>query len=458
VILARLLSPQDFGLVGMAFFLLTAIETFSQTGFEVALIQRKERTETYLDVAWTIGIVRGAAVFALLLFLAPAASAFFHSPGASPLMRALGSALLIRSFANIGTVYFQKELEFSKQFVFHFSGRIADFAAALVAVAFIRNAWVLVIAFLSGELTRLVVSYLIHPYRPRLSLDRRKAADLFHFGKWILGHSVIQFLLGQGDRAFIGRIIGATMLGFYQIAYRMSNLPASEIAHVISRVTVPAFSKLQDSVDRLRSGYLSVLQVTAFFSIPLGGAILVLAPDITGVFLGEKWLPAVGAMQLLAVVGATRSLISTNEPVFVAMGRPYLMTRLGLLQLAVLAIVVYPLTRYWGIMGTAAALTLAGLVSIWFYFSRAGRLTRCPAADQLKMALLPVGGTLAAGSAVLVLRHYLPSLNMTIPGLIVYVLLFIAVYAGTVALLGSRLDYGLLHLLGRVLSGLRTRP
>jgi len=288
IILARILSPNDFGLMGIALLTMSTLETFSQTGFQQALIQKKEDIESYLNSAWTVLILRGFALFIILYFIAPYAAIFFNSPEAKPIIQVIGFAILIRALTNIGVIYFQKELEFRKQFIYQFSGTLADFIVALSAVLILRNVWALVLGLLAGNIVRCFVSYLVHPYRPHLSKDLGRAKELFGFGKWIMGSSILVFLITQGDDIFVSKILGTTALGFYQLAYRISNMPATEITHVISQVTFPAYSKLQNNIPKLREAYLKVLQFTAFLSFPIAGLIFILAPDFTKIFLGAS--------------------------------------------------------------------------------------------------------------------------------------------------------------------------
>jgi O-antigen/teichoic acid export membrane protein len=298
IILARILAPHDFGLMGIALLTMATLNTFSQTGFQQALIQKKEDIKSYLDAAWTVIIIRGIILFFILYFIAPYAAIFFKSPNALPIIRVIGFSVLFQAFTNIGVIYFQKELEFNKQFIYQLSGTLTDFIVAILAVLILRNVWALVFGLLAGNAARCFVSYLIHPYRPHLSSNLGKAKELFGFGKWILSSSILIFLITQGDDIFVGKLLGVAALGFYQMAYKISNMPATEITHVISQVTFPAYSKLQGDIPKLREAYLKVLQITAFLSFPIAGLIFILAPDFTRLFLGEKWMPMVPAMQI----------------------------------------------------------------------------------------------------------------------------------------------------------------
>jgi len=264
LVLARLLAPEDFGLLGIAMLSISTLETFSQSGFQAALIQKKENVESYLDTAWTVSAVRGIALFLILFLSAPVIASFFNSPEANLVIRVVALSTLLSGLRNIGIVFFQKELEFNKQFSYEFSATLVDLTVAITLAFILKNVWALVWGGLAANLTRLLMSYVLHGYRPRVRFEKEKFQELFGFGKWVLASSIIIFLITQGDDIFVGKMLGVTTLGLYQLAYLISNLPATEITHVISQVSFPAYSKLQDDISKLREAYLRVLQLTVF--------------------------------------------------------------------------------------------------------------------------------------------------------------------------------------------------
>ena len=163
IILARILSPNDFGLMGIAMLTMATLETFSQTGFQAALIQRKDNVESYLNAAWTFLILRGIILFSILYLIAPYAAAFFNTPEAEPIIQIIGLAILFRAFGNIGVIYYPKELEFNKLFVLSFVTTLADFIVAVSAALILQSVWALVYGMLAGSFVSCVASYLIHP-------------------------------------------------------------------------------------------------------------------------------------------------------------------------------------------------------------------------------------------------------------------------------------------------------
>ena len=390
IVLARLLSPNDFGLFGIALLVLSTLETFSQTGFMQALIQKKEDTKPYLDTVWTVGLIRGFLIAAILFFAAPYVAIFFKSPPAEPILKVIGLAIILHSLTNIAVIYFEKELEFHKYFTYQFAGIIVDVTVAISAAFLLRSVWALVFGLLAGNLVRCIASYLIDTYRPRLYFDFPKAKDLIEYGKWILGSSILIFLVTQGDSIFVGKLLGVTMLGFYQIAYRISNMPATEITHIISQVTFPAYSKLQDSIYKLRKAYLKVLQVTAFLSFLIAGLIFILAPDFTKIFLGERWMPIVPVMRVLVFVGLVRSIAATAGFIFYAVGKPKIDTKLQIVRLLVMVFLIYPLTIKWGILGLSTTVFLSIFISTIGFSFYVIKITRCEIKDFSKTLAIPL--------------------------------------------------------------------
>ncbi len=451
IILARVLDPNDFGLMGIALLSIACLETFSQTGFAQALIQKKDRAEEYLDTAWTFMLIRNFVIFAILFLGASYIANFFEAPKVAPIMRVIGLSLFfggaggIGGFANIGVLYFQKELEFNKQFIYHLTGTLADFVISVTAAIALRSVWALVFGLLAGNIVRFFVGYLIHPYRPRLNFDFDKAQKLFGFGKWVLASSILVFLVTQGDDIFVGKLLGTTMLGFYQMAYRISNMPATEITHVTSQVTFPAYSKLQDNPAGLREAYLKVFQLTAFISVPLAAMIIVLAPEFTEIFLGKKWVPMVPAMQILALAGLMRSIAATAGYVFYAVGRPQIDTRWQIIRLTMLVISIYTLTLKWGIVGASVAVCLSILVSTIGFSFMIAKITRCETRNFAKMISFPLTSGIIMMAVIFALK-----ININTVGLWVFLLFVLAgtfVYLATTYLQDKFLHYGMLRLL-----------
>jgi len=449
IVLARILSPNDFGLMGIALLTMSSLETFSQTGFQQALIQKKEDIESYLNSAWTVLIFRGFILFIILYFIAPYAAIFFDTPEAKSIIRVIGFSILFQAFTNIGVIYFQKELKFNREFIYQFSGTLADFIVSILAVLILKNVWALALGLLAGNITRFCVSYLIHPCRPRLSFTLGKVKELFGFGKWILGSSIVFFLITQGDDIFVGKLLGTTALGFYQLAYRISNIPATEITHVISQVTFPAYSKLQENIPKLREAYLKILQLTAFLSFPVAGLIFILSPDFTKIFLGEKWIPMVPAMQVLTLYGGIRAIGATTGPLFQGVGRPGICVKLAVIQLLMMIVIIYPFTNKFGIFGTAIAIVVPSLITQIISVIKVWNIIKCEGYKLIKPLLFPF----ISISIVILSLHIFISVQKNI-NIIIFIILLIfsgVTYLGITYLFNKIFSYDNVEMLVKFL-------
>ena len=371
VILARLLAPNDFGLLGVAMLAIATLDTFSQTGFGQALIHAQDDVRRYLDTTWTISVIRGLILSLILFFSAPMVAGFFGASNATVIIQVVSISPILAGLKNIGTIYFLKELDFNKQVFLQTAEVIVEFVTVVLLAFLLGNVWALVGGLMAGGVTGLVMSYVLHPYRPRIRIEKERLGVLFDFGKWVLLTNIVVFLATHGDDAFLGKVLGVTALGFYQMAYNISNYPSTEITGVISRVMFPAYAKLQHDPEQLKNVYARTVSLVAMLSFPLAGGIITLAPEFTSLFLGEKWMPIVVPIQILTVSGLFRSIAGTGGALYNAMGRPEYDFRMNLMRLVVIAVFIVPLTGYWGISGTAVSVLLGILAACgyWLLFS-----------------------------------------------------------------------------------------
>jgi len=362
VVLARVLAPEDFGTFGIALLLLSMLDRFSQTGFKKALIQKKDKTSNYLNIVWTIELIRGFGIAITIFMLAKPIAIFFNNLDAVNIIRAVGIVIILQSLNNVAVIYFEKELNFSKYFKYRFLATIVDMAVAIIAVFLLRNVWALVLGLLAGNLVQLIISYFIVSFKPKIKFDFKKTKELFGFGKWIFTSKIFTYLITDADDIFVGRVLGTSMLGFYQMGYKISNLSSTEIASTVSRVSFPAYSKLQDNLTKSKKAFLKILQFVTFLSFPIAGTIIALGDDFTRLFLGEKWIPMVPAMTLLALWGAIRSIGNTAGSLLTGIGRPDILTKVQMLQFFIIAMFIYPLSMKLGILGTALTIVISAVI------------------------------------------------------------------------------------------------
>lgn len=433
LVLARILAPNDFGLMGIALLTMAALEVFSLTGFQAALIQKKEDIHAFLNPAWTILVIRAVALFAIMFLSAPLVASFFNSPDAEPIIRVIGFSVLFVGFSNIGVVLFKKELDFRKESMYQISGTLADFGVSIASALILQSVWALVFGHIAATATRLVLGYVLHPFRPRFRFDFAKTRELWGFGRWIAGSGIMLFAINQGVDTFIGRFLGAISLGIYQLANQISSLPSVMLTSVVTEVMFPTYSKLQSDIALLSKAYMRTLEVTSMLVFPISGLILVCSHDFTLVVLGEKWSGIIEPMKILALCGLVSALAGLNASILHAVRRPDIITKLTLIKLAIIATLIYPATVEWGLEGAAIVVLFSSLlITPNTYYIVVKRILGCPAASILRCIALPSIGAVVMG--IVVGSLLLLGTSMLI--LTVSILIGILVYIGITLLLG----------------------
>ncbi|WP_136601627.1 lipopolysaccharide biosynthesis protein [Salinigranum halophilum] len=441
-LLARLIGPRELGFVGIALLTLSALKKFTNMGMNTALIQKKEQNvDTHLNTAWTIGIVRGVVIAGVLYLSAPLiANLVFNEPRAAGLMQVMAISPLILGFRNPGIVYFQKSLKFHKQFVYRISG---DLTQLIVAVGWALNsatALAFVLGFVASDVVRFFISFILHPHRPWPEFDSGIARELVNYGKWMTGSSILYFLYGEGDDAFVGWLLGPTALAYYQYTYRFSSAPATELSQVVNSVMFPAFSQLQKDTDKLKDAFLKTLRLNSLIAFPASVGIAVIAPAFILVVFGEEWLPAVPAMQVLAVYGLFRAIGRTFSPVWKTLGRPDLITKLSALRFVLMAILIYPLTVEYGIVGTAITVTAIYIFPMMpLDIVVTAQLIDIPSRDIVYEFVFPLFGSVTMG-----LSLWYVSNTLTVRPLFELVLLIplgVVLYAGAVILFETMFEW-----------------
>lgn len=362
MILARLLVPQDFGLIAMATALLGMIEIMSAFSFDLALIQNQNAERRHYDTAWTFNVLFGAFTGIVLAVLAIPAARFFEDARVEPIVYCLAAAAFAQSFQNIGIVAFRKELDFRKEFLLLALQKLIAVAVTLILAYVMRNYWALVIGMLTSRLASVLVSYWIHPYRARFSLAGSR--ELMRFSSWMLLNNIAVFAAVKGYDFIVGRLAGAHGLGLYSVAYEISNLPTTELVFPISRAIFPGFSKLARDPQRLRTAFLRVAALTALVTFPAGAGIAVLAEPLVRLLLGAQWLEAAPLIQILAIYGVSRTLHAGTGDVYLALGVHRVIALINLPHVLVgWPMMIYLYARY-GIEGAAWSVLCASAIGV----------------------------------------------------------------------------------------------
>ena len=361
-ILARLLVPAQFGVFGIVTLTIALFEILTETGINTVLIQEDKNIKPLVNTAWVISIFRGILISFLVCLGALPLANFFSSPQAINFLFLASLVPLIRGFINPSIVKFQKNLEFRKEFNLRLAILLIESLTAIVGALWTRSIVSLIFALIVGAGLEVVFSFVFCRPRPHFIWEGQKAKKIISQGKWVTLTGVFSYLVDQGDDAVVGKILGMGSLGLYQMAYKISNLPFTEITDVASQVTFPVYSKITQDKTRVKRAFKKTLLAIVFLVVP-GVAIIFFFPElIIKIILGEQWLGAAQALRVLALFGLTRAIGGSVSPILFAFKKQDVAARINLAKLFFLALFIFPLTLKFGVSGTAMAVLASSLL------------------------------------------------------------------------------------------------
>lgn len=407
IILARLLSPLDFGILGLATLSINILNVLSETGNEFALIQRDKIDKQLLNTAWTMGLVRGMILFCILFMGAGFFASYFNNSNLIAVLRTMALVFILGGLVNIGTIFFQRDLNFKKKVSLDVVTDLVGTLVTIIMAFWIRNVWALVYGTIAWAATKCIASYGMHPYRPKLFWRWEVAKNLLNFGKHVFWIAIVTFIVTCGDDAIVGKLLGLSMLGFYAMAYNIANIPVSGLAGIIGRISFPAYSILQNDPDRL-GGAIKKLTESAFIVLlPLTALIIFLSEDFTLIFLGNKWKPIIPMIQILSLLGFFRGITNMLSPIQLAVNRPDIQSKNKTIELVLFLSLVYPFTVKWSIIGTAWAVTAVYFVSAVINVASTAKIIPAFLQILLKASCLPVFSTLGLISGTWLMHSWL---------------------------------------------------
>jgi lipopolysaccharide exporter len=357
-VLARLLAPAEFGLFAFALVYLAYLETLGDLGTGAALIYWPNRTRDVAQVTFALNLLTGIGWFLLTWILAPAVAAFFHSPAGAPILRALGATFVLKALGNTHDALCKKELRFKARLIPEI-GLAAAKAALTIALARAGfGVWSLVWGQLAAMGARAALLWLVVPWRPAWRWPSDLLQPVLTYGGWIVLVNVVAVIVHHADYVVVGRMLGVTALGFYQMAYKVPETVVIVLVWQASMVLFPAFSQARASGRGLGDAYLTALRYFALLAVPAAVSVFLLAEPLVLTLFGERWRPSIPILRALAVYTGLRALGTHAGDVLKAQGRPKLLAALAVVKALVLVPALLVAAR-WG--ATAVAATTAGV-------------------------------------------------------------------------------------------------
>lgn len=363
-VLARVLTPSQFGIFGIASLLLAFLEILTETGINVILIQSKEKIEDYVDSAWVVSMIRGVLICLIILISAPLVASFFKTPSALNIILFISLSPLIKGFINPAEVSFQKELKFRKEFIFRTSLFFTDAVVSIIVALITHSVYSLVFGLLAGSILEVILSFVFIKPTPKLKINSNYVKEIFHKGKWITAYSVFNYLGENGDNIAVGRIMGAFPLGIYQMAYKISYIPISEISDVVNKVVFPVYSRIDEDKTRLLVAFWKTTAVIFLLTVVAGSIIFLFPAQVITIILGSQWVSAAQVLKVLSVYGIIRAALGPSSALFLAVGKQNYVTAMTFIRFAALVITIYPLVLRYGIIGAGFSALFSALIEL----------------------------------------------------------------------------------------------
>ena len=365
VIFARLLRPFDFGVINSAASCLILGMALTDPNFDSALVARHDEITTYLDTVWVTMLAQGALVALALFLLAWPLSFFFHIPDVYRVFWAIGPLALIKSLrspASGSRIY--RKMDFRISFVLTTSEQVAGLLIGFGAILWFGDWRGLICAMYAESLARSASTYWYFPYRPRFRFNPARFRSLFGYGKWVTVRGFTDRVSQNVANVFVGHLLGAKALGEYQMAFRLGEMPATELAAVAGLVSFPLVSRIGNKRSQRRRLYGWTSGAVALVGIIYALFLIQFGPLVIARTIGTKWLGAVPALRLLCFYGVAQGMIIVGAHFLDGLGKPDASFRIASITMVVLVLLIYPLTSRFGLVGAAAAVVTATTIPI----------------------------------------------------------------------------------------------
>lgn len=405
-ILARLLAPDDFGVVGYALLVSGILELFTGLSTDAELIRRAHATRAHYDAAWTMNALRGLAISMLMLALALPAADFFREARLGPIMGILAAIPLVQGFENVGIVDFRKRLEFHREFRFLLTTRLIGTAVTIALAFALRTYWALVAGAIVRAAFRVALSYRVHPFRPRFELSR--VAEMFRFSRWMMIQNLASGLNERMPGFVIGREWDSSALAFFNLGRELAELSSTEIRAPIRRALYPGLAQIVERRARLAEVLVRSSGVLALVTLPIPLGMALVADDVVPLVLGPQWLPTIALLQPLCIAGAISALGTNSQLAYMVLDRSHLAAIAVSVRMLLLLGLLLVISPRFGVVGVAYAIASVTCLMTIVDYAIAPRLLGIERRRFLAVVWRPIVAALAMAAGVWILRFVLP--------------------------------------------------
>jgi len=357
IVMARMLMPQDFGKVAVAMVVWEIITLFGAMGLSSKLIHQQDDIARYATAAFWMNIFIAVSLAAAALAVSPLAAAFYETDLIKPFITVLALGHVITSLGNIHTTLMLKKMAFKRLSILNMGVSVMESLTAILMVLNGYGVWSLMLPKLLSAPIRVTGLWLLEPWRPQMRLYLQHWKDIFTFGKYVFGTTLLRYININCDYIVIGKTLGTGALGFYQHAYSLANWPIQNIVWVAVRVMFPAFAGMQKNRKEFQRLYLKTVANLAIIAFPCLTGLIIVADDLIPVVYSAKWIPSILPLKLILAFAFVRCIGSIGGQVLLAVGQPNREFRFNAMQALPLIASILIGSKF-GINGVAAGMSL----------------------------------------------------------------------------------------------------
>lgn len=366
MILARLLAPEDFGLMAIVLAVLMALESFTDAGVPWAIIQNKDgHKEEFLNVAWWVQAVRSVGLFVIVYLLAPVICKFYNEPELLSLLRVSFLSVVALGLVSPRAAVLEKEFRFAKTIILIQGSAVIGTILTIGLAFYMQNVWVLVIGRVGEGVLRFLLSFVLCPFRIKFSIDRTSLKELLRYSKGMVGLSFLTIISLQIDVFVLAKLVSPEQLGMYALALALAQQPAGMFGQIIGRVLFPAFAEKQDDKEALCRTVLKMIRITVIIGVPLIALAAIFAGPVLSTVYGQKYAVVAIPFGILCVTMLFRIQAIVLGGIYFGIGKPHLHRRFVVLLAGFIIIFIYPGITLFGLAGAAGVLLLSNIIAVF---------------------------------------------------------------------------------------------
>jgi PST family polysaccharide transporter len=427
VILARLLAPSDFGLIGMAMVVIGFMEVFRDLGTSAAVIQRQELNDSILSSLFWVNVGFALLCALVVYLLSPLVAMFYKETRLTPILLGLSLCLLFSGAGVLHNALLQRNLAFKVLARIELTSAFIGAGIAMGLALYGAGVWALIFQSLFTSLASTILLWSSSSWRPSFIFSWSEMRSVSSYSLNLTGYRVFNYLARNADYLIIGRYLGARDLGFYTLAYQIMLYPVRNVTAVISRVLFPLFSKIQDDNFRFRNAYLKICFAIALIVFPMMAGVWVVSKYLILAVFGQKWEPVILLLLILSPLGMIQAIGATVGPIYQAKGRTDWIFLWGIGS-GIFVTMAFVIGVQWGVVGVAVAYTIVGTILFYPNFIIPFRLIELKFRELIKVLSRPFFCTLLMVSLLLATKFFLPDSLNHIWSLGILVILGILIY------------------------------